>query len=113
MNRGAASRNFMEITASVAFAAAIFLLIVRALRQRGLLQELSPVRAGANHEWPTVAVIVPARNEAANIAACLLTLTRQNYPADRLRIFVIDDGSSDGTPVIVSRLAEQFPIIRL
>ena len=103
----------MDITASLVFAAAICFLIVRALRQRGLLQELSPVVTAAAPELPTVAVIIPARNEAGNIAACLLSLAGQNYPADRLRIFVIDDGSSDGTPAIVSALAGQYPMIRL
>ena len=103
----------MEITASLVFAAAIFFLIVRALRQRGLLQELAPLAEAAAHALPAVAVIIPARNEAANIGACLLSLTRQNYPSERLRIIVIDDGSSDGTPEIVSGLAGQNPAIRL
>jgi len=103
----------MEITASLVFAAAIFCLIIRALRQRGLLQELAPVATVATPEMPTVAVIIPARDESANIGACLLGLTRQNYPPNRLRIFVVDDGSSDGTVAIVSRLAAEFPMIRL
>lgn len=103
----------MEITASLVFAAAVCFLIVRALRQRGLLQELTPVVTAAADQSPSVAVIIPARNEAANIGACLRSLARQNYPSDRLRIFVIDDGSFDGTPAIVSELAEEFPMIRL
>ncbi len=103
----------MEITASLVFAAAVFFLIVRALRQRGLLQELSPVVTAPADQVPAVAIIIPARNEAANIGACLLSLTGQNYPSDRLRIVVIDDGSSDGTPAIVTGLAGQFPMIRL
>lgn len=103
----------MEITASLVFAAAICFLIIRALRQRGLLQELAPVATAVVDKMPTVAVIIPARNEAANIPACVSGLAAQNYPPDRFRILVIDDGSSDGTPAIVSGLAAKFPIIRL
>ena len=52
---------------------------------------------------PLVSVIVPARNEAKNIGPCLDSLLKQDYPD--FEIIVVDDNSSDDTPVIVSRLA--------
>lgn len=48
-------------------------------------------------EWPTVSVIIPARNEAPHIGACLDSLRACEYPADRLEIIVVDDFSTDGT----------------
>jgi hopene-associated glycosyltransferase HpnB len=42
-----------------------------------------------------VAVVVPARNEAEGIGRCVTSLLAQQ--ADNLRIFVVDDGSTDGT----------------
>lgn len=45
---------------------------------------------------PRIAVIVPARNEAAVIAQAVLSLLQQDYPGP-LHIFVVDDHSSDGT----------------
>jgi cellulose synthase/poly-beta-1,6-N-acetylglucosamine synthase-like glycosyltransferase len=47
--------------------------------------------------WPSVSVIVPARNEADEIEGCLESLRAVNYPADRLEIIVVDDFSTDGT----------------
>lgn len=47
--------------------------------------------------WPSVTVIVPARNEADGIAACLESLRACDYPADRYEIIVVNDGSTDGT----------------
>ena len=47
--------------------------------------------------WPSVSVIVPARNEADGIEACLESLRACNYPADRYEIIVVDDFSTDGT----------------
>ncbi|MDX1568406.1 MAG: glycosyltransferase family 2 protein [Longimicrobiales bacterium] len=44
---------------------------------------------------PFVSVIVPARNEAANIEACLLHLTASRYPD--FEILVVDDRSDDET----------------
>ena len=47
--------------------------------------------------WPPVSVIVPARNEADDIEACLDSLRAADYPANRLEIIVVDDFSTDGT----------------
>jgi len=54
-------------------------------------------RRGALKDLPPVAVIVPAHNEAAHIAAKLRNLLASNYPADRLRVVVVSDGSTDST----------------
>ncbi|MCW3842933.1 bifunctional polysaccharide deacetylase/glycosyltransferase family 2 protein [Micromonospora yasonensis] len=49
-----------------------------------------------------VSVIVPAYNEAANIAATVRSLVASAYPT--LEVIVVDDGSSDGTADIVERM---------
>lgn len=46
--------------------------------------------------WPAVAVVVPARDEAAVLPLSLPSLLAQEYPG-RAEVFLIDDGSSDGT----------------
>jgi glycosyltransferase involved in cell wall biosynthesis len=52
---------------------------------------------------PSITVIVPARNEAANVRACLESLLRQDY--GNLRIVAIDDRSIDRTGAILEGLA--------
>ncbi len=49
---------------------------------------------------PMVSIVVPARNEAPNIARCVGSLTRQTYP--RFEIIVVDDRSEDGTAGIAA-----------
>jgi cellulose synthase/poly-beta-1,6-N-acetylglucosamine synthase-like glycosyltransferase len=49
---------------------------------------------------PTLAIIIPARDEAAVIGACLRSIATQGWPADRLEVLVIDDGSRDDTGAI-------------
>jgi len=44
---------------------------------------------------PRVSVLVPARNEGHNIAACVRSLLAQDYPD--LEVLVLDDASDDGT----------------
>ncbi len=52
--------------------------------------------------WPDVTAVVPARDEAACIADSVGSLLAQDYPG-RLRVILVDDGSTDGT----AGLAEQ------
>ncbi|GAC1414799.1 MAG: glycosyltransferase family 2 protein [Acidobacteriaceae bacterium] len=52
---------------------------------------------------PALTVIVPARNEAGGIAACLESLVRQDYA--RLRIIAVDDRSTDATGHIMDSIA--------
>ncbi|MFE6689426.1 glycosyltransferase [Streptomyces sp. NPDC057743] len=54
--------------------------------------------------WPSVAVVVPARDEAAVLPASLPTLLAQKYPG-RAEVFLIDDGSTDGTGALARALA--------
>ncbi|MFJ9116706.1 glycosyltransferase [Streptomyces sp. NPDC102394] len=55
-------------------------------------------------DWPPVCVVVPARDEAAVLPAALPSLLAQDYPG-RAEIFLIDDGSSDGTGDLARELA--------
>lgn len=61
--------------------------------------------------FPPVSVLVPARNEAGNIEACLASLLLQEYPD--YEVIVLDDHSTDETPQILSRLAAHNPRLRL
>jgi glycosyltransferase involved in cell wall biosynthesis len=56
---------------------------------------------------PSLTVIVPARNEAADVAACLQSLLQQDYA--NLQIIAIDDRSTDETGVIMEALAAEHP----
>jgi cellulose synthase/poly-beta-1,6-N-acetylglucosamine synthase-like glycosyltransferase len=58
-------------------------------------------------------VIIPARNEAANIKACVDSILNQDYPVDAFEIIVIDDFSEDDTAFIVHALSQQHPQVRL
>jgi hopene-associated glycosyltransferase HpnB len=63
-------------------------------------QRLPPLRALA--EWPSVAVIVPARDEAAVLPATLASLRAQRYAGPH-RVIVVDDASTDGTGDLARR----------
>lgn len=63
-----------------------------------------PARRASNQ--PRVAVIVVAHNEASHIAAKLRTCLAQDYAAERLRVIIAADGSTDRTPAIVEAFCD-------
>ncbi|MEW2529472.1 glycosyltransferase [Streptomyces sp. NPDC047071] len=56
--------------------------------------------------WPAVAVVVPARDEAEVLPASLPSLLAQDYPG-RAEVFLVDDGSTDGTGALARELSER------
>lgn len=65
------------------------------------LSKLRRKKVAAAAIEPTISVVMAAHNEAARIAAKLDNLLALDYPADKLEIVVVSDGSSDGTADIV------------
>ena len=62
-----------------------------------------PVRRGAVE--PSVAAVIVVRNEEAVIARKIENLLALEYPAEKLGIVVISDGSTDGTAAILQNFA--------
>lgn len=63
----------------------------------------------APEEWSTVSILVPARNEEANILRCLRSLAASDYPSGKLQILVGDDRSTDGTAAIIQQFIADKP----
>jgi chlorobactene glucosyltransferase len=60
---------------------------------------------------PFISVLIPARNEEANIEKCINSLQNQDYP--EYEIIVLDDNSTDSTAAIVSRIQGQDSRVQL
>ena len=58
-------------------------------------------------------IVVPARNEEANIKKCLDSLLAQSYPTDFFEVIVIDDFSEDNTASIVEAIHQKHSHIKL
>ncbi|MGQ9516861.1 MAG: glycosyltransferase [Anaerolineae bacterium] len=58
-----------------------------------------------SEEWPFVSVVVPTYNRARVLRRCLEALTAQDY-LGRLEIIVVDDGSTDETPLVAEEFAQ-------
>ncbi|MDE2313658.1 MAG: glycosyltransferase [Elusimicrobia bacterium] len=86
-------------------ALALMILVVKILFW--LLYRPAPSATGL--EAPTLTVIIPAYNEGAMVRKSIDSVAAADYPADRLKIVVVDDGSKDDTWEYVSAAAKERP----
>src|SRR5438105_832578 len=74
-----------------------------------LLINLAVLPRFAGHDLgespPSVAVLIPARNEEANIEACLRSLLAQEY--SNYQVWMYDDASNDATGAVAVQMASQ------
>ena len=68
-------------------------------------------RPPGDGEWPSVSVVVPARNEERNLPRLLPSLLSQRYP--NYEVIVVDDQSTDSTPRILAEWAGRDPRLRV
>ena len=77
-------------------------------RLRGTLM-LESLRASAPDPAPSVSVVLPARNEAAHIVACIASLRATTWP--NWQLLVVNDGSTDNTGMLAREAAAGDPRI--
>ena len=62
--------------------------------------------------YPAVRIVVPCWDEEKTVYKTVRSLLGLNYPKDKLKIFLIDDGSTDDTLHIIRRF-EKYPNIKV
>lgn len=106
--------------AAVSMTLTVFFLLLVVLASIPILSNafqllMVPLHARRNHYGrarpytPRVAVIVPAWNEGNVIAASIERLMTLDYPEDSLRVYVVDDASTDSTPDVVLAKSALYP----
>lgn len=75
------------------------------------IREAAP--AEPSKELPLVSVIVPARNEAANVQACVEAILNQVYPSNRFELILVNDHSEDATVEIARASAKAHSNFRI
>lgn len=87
---------------------AVAFFLARDVARELLVPRLAP-EAALPHAGPLVSVLIPARDEAARVGACLDGLARQTYRD--FEVVVVDDHSSDGTAEVVRGYAKRLPAL--
>ena len=93
------------VAASLALAIWIYLIVFRGgfwlARERDDEDEPASPTGG---DWPSVVVVIPARDEALMLSRSLGSILAQDYPG-AFSIVVVDDESSDGTAAVARSVA--------
>ena len=63
---------------------------------------------GEKIDWPTMSVIMPALNEEKLISRSIDSIFESDYPADKIEVVCINDGSKDGTLGHMLRAREKY-----
>ena len=64
-------------------------------------------------DWPFVSLLVSAKNEEAVIANLVQNLCNLDYPSECYELWVIDDNSTDQTPLLLDQLAQKYQQLRV
>lgn len=104
----------LTIALSAAYIALMLLFAVGMVWERPRAGGSSAQRrdAGEPNGWPSVDLVIAARNEASILPQTLERLRRLRYPGE-LRIVLVDDRSTDATPELLQQAAERDPRIRI
>ena len=86
-----------------------YLLLLLALARKRRL----PSPPGTPSDLPDIAVVIPTLDERALILPKLRDVLRTDYPLDKLRVVVVDGGSTDGTVELVQEEIRNGAAIRL
>lgn len=63
--------------------------------------------------YPSISILIPARNEETNIEHLLQSLYLQEYPRSLLEVIVADDHSEDTTALLVTKFIQNHPDIHV
>lgn len=66
-----------------------------------------------NDYYPSVSVIVPAKDEEKSIEKCVRSIAECEYPNDKYEIIAVNDRSTDKTGEILERLSEEIPNLKV
>ncbi|HCY18000.1 MAG: Glycosyltransferase involved in cell wall biogenesis [Candidatus Nomurabacteria bacterium GW2011_GWF2_35_12] len=81
----------------------VFFLITFLENRKKIIIRNEPVKLA---KYPKVTIIVPCWDEEKTIYKTVRSLLNLNYPKDKIEIFLIDDGSTDGTWNIIRKFAK-------
>jgi len=88
------------------------LLVISKNIQRSINSNISETNI-SQEKLPLLDILVAARDEENVIERLVERLFNLDYPNDKLNIFIIDDGSSDKTPLILDRLSKEFAKLKI
>lgn len=105
----------VQLFLSMAFCSIVLIMLMYGVRQslfsiqRMFGATRYPYAGIEQARWPMITVFIAAHNEEKVILNCMLALLQTDYPAERIKIIVVNDRSTDGTSAIVDAMVQAHP----
>ena len=106
-------KHFLFFAITISFLVAFYgLNVISKNRQRSVFSQNNE-KIISDDKLPTLDILVAARDEENVIERLVERLFKLDYPINKLNVYIIDDGSSDKTPLILKRLSKQFDKLKI
>ena len=106
-------KYFLFFTITISFLVACYGLNVISKNIKRSVFSQSNEKIISDDKLPALDILVAARDEENVIERLVERLFNLDYPTSKLNIYIIDDGSSDKTPLILERLSKEFDKLKI
>ena len=106
-------KNFLNITFVISFFIAFYGLNVILKNIKKSVNKINYQNLISDDKLPVLDILVAARDEENVVERLVKRLFNLDYPANKLNIYIIDDGSVDKTPLILEKLSRQFDKLKI
>ncbi len=106
-------KHFLFFTITISFLVACYGLNVISKNIKRSVFSQNNEKILSDDKLPVLDILVAARDEENVIERLVERLFNLDYPINKLNIYVIDDGSSDRTPLILERLSKEFDKLKI
>jgi poly-beta-1,6-N-acetyl-D-glucosamine synthase len=63
--------------------------------------------------YPGVSILIPVYNSGKTLEMCLESIYNQNYPKENIEVYLIDNGSKDGSYEIFANFQAEYPHLKI
>ncbi|MDC3072391.1 glycosyltransferase family 2 protein [Prochlorococcus sp. AH-716-O10] len=106
-------KHFLFFTITISFLVACYGLNVISKNIKRSVFSQNNEKIISDDKLPALDILVAARDEENVIERLVERLFNLDYPTNKLNIYIIDDGSSDNTPLILERLSKEFDKLKI
>ena len=106
-------KHFLFFVITISFLVACYGLSVISKNRKKSFFSQNKERIIRDNKLPALDILVAARDEENVIERLVERLFNLDYPINKLNIYIIDDGSSDKTPLILERLSKEFDKLKI
>ena len=99
---------YFPIVVFISFIVAAYGLLVISKNGNKFISDYDNDKNMSQEALPFLDILVAARDEQNVISGLVERLFYLDYPNEKLNIYIIDDGSSDNTPLILEELSKKF-----